>query len=77
MLSTTSMTEERTAASATSALALGRPAVMTFSVKNTAQLTGYGSRDICLPTNGNAIHVSPTHKAWAERPLIPDGSGGG
>ena len=73
MLSIATMTEERIAASGTAALAPGRPMAMA----STVQLTAYGSGDVCAFAIRNAHDVSPADKAWAVRPLIPDGSGGG
>jgi hypothetical protein len=79
VLSTMLMTEERTAASATGALAFGRPAAMpSTSMQVTAQHVANDRGYVCAIANdGFALHTSPANKAWAVRPLIPDGSGGG
>jgi hypothetical protein len=68
VLSIATMTEERTAASGFSAL---------VHVMPTAQPNAYDRGDVCAIATGNALHLSPATKAWAVRPLIPDGSGGG
>ena len=68
--------EERIAASTAGALAHGRSDAMA-SFMHTVQLPSYGRGDVCALADVNALHTSPATKAWAVRPLIPDGGGGG
>ena len=68
--------EERIAASTAGALAHARPEAGTFYMP-TVQLPSYGRGDVCALADVNALHTSPATKAWAVRPLIPDGGGGG
>lgn len=77
MASPVLLMEERTAALTAGAPAHVRPRAMASFLQPTVLPGAYDRGDVCVIADVNALHTSPAIKAWAVRPLIPDGGGGG